>query len=166
MNIRTSLDSFLFASTLALGLAPAAFAQPGPGPMMGDGPGMHGGMGMHGHDGMRGGAMGHLSALGLSEAQQDQVFKIHHDQQPAFRDQMKKVRAAREEMHKLAMAERYDEAAVRRAADAQAKAMSDLAVMHAQTMNRVRQVLTPEQRAKMDQFAERRFGPGPHAGQK
>lgn len=160
MNTRT-LASFLVASSLALGVAPAAFAQPGPGPM--GGPGMHEGpMGGH-HGGMHGrGAM--MRELNLTEAQRDQMFKIHHEQEPAFREQMKKVRAARQDLHKLALADRYDEAAVRRAADAQAKAMSDLAVMHAQTMHRVRELLTPEQRAKMDQLGERHFGPGPGKG--
>ncbi|HEY5896267.1 MAG TPA: Spy/CpxP family protein refolding chaperone, partial [Burkholderiales bacterium] len=93
-------------------------------------------------------------------------YKIHHDQEPALREQMKKVRAAREDLHKLAIAERYDEGQVRRAADTQAKAMSDLAVMHIQTMRRMRDVLTPEQRAKFDQLHERRPGPGPRPGQK
>ncbi len=172
MNIRTSLGSFLFAGTLAL--APVAFAQPGPGPMgggaygpgaggpmgYGGGPGMRGGMGMHGGGGWM------MRELNLTEAQQDQIFKIHYDQEPALREQMKKVRAAREDLHKAAIAERYDEGQVRRAADAQAKAISDLAVMHVQTMRRVRDVLTPEQRAKFDQFHQRRPGPGPRPGQK
>jgi protein CpxP len=157
MNART-LAGFLFASSLALGLAPAAFAQGGPGPMQG-GPGMHEGQ-MHGHGDMRGRG-GLMRELNLTEAQQDQIFKIHHEQEPAFRDQMKKVRAARQDLHKLALAERYDEAAVRRAADAQAKAASDLAVMHAQTLHRVREILTPEQRARFEQMGQRHFGPGP-----
>jgi len=97
-----------------------------------------------------------LRALNLTEAQRDQIFKIHHDQEPAFRDQMKKVRASRDELQKLARADKFDQAAVRRAADTQAKAISDLAVLRAQTSNQVRQVLTPEQRAKLDQAREQR----------
>ena len=80
--------------------------------------------------------------LNLTEAQRDQIFKIHHDQAPAFREQMKKVRASRESLQTLARADRLDDAAVRRAADAQAKAISDLAVMRVQTANKVRAVLT------------------------
>ena len=120
---------------------------------------MHGG----GHHG-GGGEMRGLRSLNLTEAQRDQIFKIHHDQAPAFRDQMKKVRASREELDKLARADKFDQAAVRRAADTQAKALSDMAVMRVQTQNQVRAVLTPEQKAKLDQMRqerESRRGKGP-----
>lgn len=122
--------------------------------------------GMHGpqharfhHDGghdAAGGMRHALRALDLTEAQRDQIFKIQHEQAPAFRDPMKRVRASHDELHKLAIAEPFDAAAVRRAADTQAKAMADLAVLRAQTTNRVRAVLTPEQRAKLDQMHEQR----------
>jgi len=136
-----------------LGLAMGAYAQPAPdgthGPQHAA---MHGG----GHHG--GGADGEmrrgLRALNLTEAQRDQIFKIHHDQAPAFRDQMKKLRASREELQKLARADKLDQTAVRRAADAQGKALSDLAVMRVQTASQVRQLLTPEQRSRLDQVRE------------
>ena len=151
--MKASITRFLILSSMALGVASLAQAQPAERPgaqrmsMQGHG---------HGH-GMR----GMLRQLNLTEAQQDQIFKIRHEQTPAFREQMKKVRAARQDLRKLAAAERFDEAAVRRAADAQAKAMSDLAVLHAQTQNRVRSVLTPEQRAQFDKLREQRRGHGP-----
>ena len=138
----------------ALGLSMGAHAQGMPGGMQGpQQAGMH--HGWHGGGEMRG-----LRALDLTEAQRDQIFKIHHDQAPAFREQMKKLRASHEELEKLARADKFDPAAVRRAADAQAKAMSDLAVMRAQSASQVRQVLTPEQRSKLDQLREQhRRGP-------
>ena len=123
---RSYIASFLLASSVALGLAPAAQAHGEP---------MQGRMGMH-----RGAPMMMLRGLDLSDAQRDQVFKIFHEQAPAVHEQMKQVRQA---------------------ADAQAKALSTLAVMHAQTVHRVRDVLTPEQRARMDQMAQRRRGQGP-----
>ena len=132
-----------------LGLAMGAYAQPAPDG--GHGPEHRGMHHMHGGGEMRG-----LRALNLSEAQRDQIFKIHHDQAPAFRDQMKKVRASREELQKLARADKLDPAAVRRAADTQAKALSDMAVMRVQAQNQVRAVLTPEQKAKLDQMHEQR----------
>ena len=150
-----------------LGLAMGAQAQPTPGGNDGMQDPQHGGMhqrwgGRHGG----GGEMRGLRALDLTEAQRDQIFKIRHDQAPAFRDQMKKVRASHEELQKLALADKFDPAAARRAADSQAKAMSELAVMRAQTTNRVRAVLTPEQRTKLDQMREQhRQGPrGPQRG--
>jgi Spy/CpxP family protein refolding chaperone len=124
---------------------------------MGDGEGMH--RGMMG----RGGPMMHMRALGLSEAQQDQIFKIHHDAVPAMREQMKQVQKARMELRSLAMADKLDEARVRQAADAQAKALSAMAVMRVQTANRVRQVLTPEQRQKMDEMRQHHRGGMDHA---
>jgi Spy/CpxP family protein refolding chaperone len=133
--------AFLFASALGLGLAPAAFAQEEP---------MHGPMGMHG-----GGPGMALRGLDLSEAQRDQIFKIHYDQMPAMREQMKQVRHAREELMKASSAERFDDARARQAADALGKAVSAMAVMRAQTMNRVRAVLTPEQRSRLDERMQR-----------
>jgi len=144
---RSYIASFLLASSVALGLAPAAQAQGEP---------MQGRMGMH-----RGAPMMMLRGLDLSDAQRDQVFKIFHEQAPAVHEQMKQVRQARENLMQLAAADRFDEAQARQAADAQAKALSTLAVMHAQTVHRVRDVLTPEQRARMDQMAQRRRGQGP-----
>jgi len=92
-----------------------------------------------------------LRALGLSEAQQDQVFKLVHEQAPAMHEQMKQVaplaRGAAEALDGRAL----DEGRARQLADVQAKALATLAVMRAQTMSRVREILTPEQRARMDQ---------------
>ncbi len=144
---RRHVTKFLLASSCALGLAPMAanqaFAQP-----MGEGM-MHEGMRHHGD------AMAHMRALNLTEQQRDQIFKIHHDSVPAMREQMKQVQKARDDLRQIAMADKFDEAKARQAGDAQAKAMANMAVMRAQTMNRVRQVLTPEQRQKMDQMRER-----------
>lgn len=146
---RRHVTKFLLASSCALGLAPMAanevFAQPA-GPM---------GEGRMHHGTHRDGPMMHLRALGLTEAQQDQIFKIHHDSVPAMREQMKQVRKARLELRQLAMADKFDEGKARQLADQQAKAMANMAVMRAQTAHRVRQVLTPEQRQKMDEMRNR-----------
>jgi protein CpxP len=139
---RKHVSQFLLASSLALGLGPlAASAEPMPGG------GEH-----RGHSMMR------LHALGLTEAQRDQVFKIFHEQAPAVHEQTKQVRRTREELRTLAMADRFDEGRARQLADTQAKALAALAVMRAQTMARVREILTPEQRQRMDQTRERRHG--------
>ena len=110
--------------------------------------------------GHHGGPMMHLRGLDLSEAQRDQVFRIFHEQAPAVHEQMKQAHSARQELMKLAAAERFDEGRARQIADTQAKAIATLAVMRAQTTHRVREILTPEQRTRMDQMRERR-GAGP-----
>src|SRR5215208_6064521 len=106
---RNTIAAALCAGGLALAMG--AQAQPAP-----EGA-QHARMGAHGEGRHGGGEMRGLRALGLSEAQRDQIFKIHHDQAPAFREQMKKVRASHEELQKLARADQLDQAAVRRAAD-------------------------------------------------
>jgi protein CpxP len=141
---RRHVTKFLLASSFALGLAPLAANEAFAQPMQGMHAGMQG----------RGEMMKHMRALNLSEAQQDQIFKIHHDLEPAMREQMKQVRKAREDLRQIAMADKFDETRARQAADAQAKALSAMSVMRAQSMNRVRQILTPEQRSKMDQMRE------------
>jgi periplasmic protein CpxP/Spy len=138
---RRHIAAFLLASSAAFGLAPAAEAQ-----------------GMPDHGMHRGGPMMMLRGLDLTQAQRDQVFQIYHDQEPAVHEQMKQVRQARQNLMQLARADQFDEAQARQSADAQAKALSALAVLHAQTINRVRAILTPEQRSRLDQRAQRHHG--------
>ncbi len=123
---------FLIASSLAFGLGSGALAQSDERP---------GAMPSHGMHRM-------LRYLDLSDAQRDQVFKIFHDQSPAMHERMKAARAAREDLHKLAAASAFDRQ--------RARAIADTEVMRAESMARVREVLTPEQRAKLDQMRERR----------
>lgn len=150
------LAKFLLASSVAFGLAPGALAQEMPMPMQGP-LGMHGPMGMGG-----GGPEMMLRGLDLTEAQRDQIFKIHHDQAPAMYEQTKLMRRAREELMQAGKADRFDEARARQAADSLAHAVSAMAVMGTQTMNRVRAVLTPEQRRRLDERPHR----GPFGGPK
>src|SRR5260221_13957331 len=108
-----------------------------------------------------------LRTLGLSEAQQDQVFKIFHDSRPAVYEQIKQLRRARLKLGKLAGAERFDSARARQLAHAQGKAMAELALLRVQTMRREREAPTPEHRDKMDQMRAGRHaarGRGPRHG--
>ncbi len=136
------LRRFLIASSLAFGLGSSAIAQSDEraGPMPSHGMGMH----------------RMLRHLDLSDAQRDQVFKIFHDQSPAMRERMKAVRAAREDLEKLALASAFDRERARAIADTEAKAISDMEVLRAESIARVRELLTPEQRAKLDQMREHR----------
>ena len=130
---------FLIASSLAFGLGSGALAQSDerPGPMP-----------SHGMHRM-------LRHLDLSEAQRDQVFKIFHDQSPAMHERMKAARAAREDLEKLAFGSAFDRARARAIAETEAKAIADMELLRAESMARVREILTPEQRAKLDQLRER-----------
>lgn len=150
-STRLFFARFSIASALALALTGAAFAQP----MQGSGAlGMHAGFGsMHGS---------RLRHLGLTEAQQDQVFKIYHDQAPALRERVKAVRRAHEELRRSASSMPFDRERARQLADSEAKAVADITFMRVEIMSRVRSVLTAEQRAKLDagRGGWRRRGPG------
>jgi protein CpxP len=133
---------FLIASSLAFGLGSSAIAQSDErvGPMPSHGMGMH----------------RVLRHLDLSDAQRDQVSKIFHDQSPAMHERMKAARAAREDLEKLASAPAFDRERARAIADTEAKAIADMEVLRAESMARVRELLTPEQRAKLDQMRDHR----------
>jgi periplasmic protein CpxP/Spy len=157
MKLRSNpyLASLLIAGSLALALPSAAQAnQRGPG----------GAMQMHemrgGHGGFQSGGMHFLRRLDLTEAQRDQVFKIFHEQAPAMRERMKAARSAREELRKATAAPSFDSAQVRQLADAVGKAYADAAYARAETMSRVVALLTPEQRAKLEEMRSR----GPRRG--
>jgi periplasmic protein CpxP/Spy len=150
MNARTNrfLAGLLVAGTLALPAAALAHRGDGfgYGPMRGN-PESHRMMG--------------LRALDLTEAQRDQVFKLRHEQAPALREKMQAARKAHGELRALATATTFDGARARELADAQAKAMAEAALLRAETMNRMMAVLTPEQRATLDELRAQR-GPRGH----
>jgi Spy/CpxP family protein refolding chaperone len=133
---------FLIASSLAFGLGSGAFAQSDdrPGPILSHGMGMH----------------RMLRHLDLSDAQREQDDKIVHDQSPAMHERMKAMRAARGDLEKLAFDSAFDRERARAIADTEAKAIADMEVLRAESMARVRALLTPEQRAKLDQMREHR----------
>ena len=145
--MNSHLASFLVASSLALGISSAAEAQPTErGPAQ-----VHHIRG----ESFRPGPQRWLRQLDLSEAQRDQVFKIFHDQAPAMREQMKVVRRTRDELRQAAASPNFDRTRARQLADAQAKAIGEMAFMRADSMSRVVAVLTPEQREKLQQMRER-----------
>ena len=143
---KKSVAAFLAASTLAFGVAQAAPAD------------------FHGRA-HHGGPMMQLRGLDLSEAQRDQVFKIFHAQAPAFHEQMKQLRESRTALREAASSDRYDAGKAQAAADAQGKAVAQLALLRVQTAQQVRAILTPEQRTKLDEMRNRhRDHQGPRGG--
>lgn len=139
--MREHIKAFLLASSLAFGIPTFVDAEP-----LGRAPG-----GMHETRALR-----WLRQLHLTEAQRDQMFRIFHDQAPATREQMKLVRRAREALRSAALAPGFDRAQARSLADAEGKALSDMALLRAQTMSRVAAILTPEQREKLQQLKKLR----------
>jgi Spy/CpxP family protein refolding chaperone len=116
---------------------------------------------MHRGHGMQGGWGGPmLRGLNLTQDQQDQIFKIRHDQPQAFYDQHKALRAARQSLHELSTADSFDQAKAQQAAQAMGQADAQLALLRAQTQAQIRAVLTPEQRQQLAdrQMAHRSAG--------
>ena len=139
----------VFVAVAALLTASAVFAQDKPA-HEGHKAHHHGCMGKGG--GMGGGMVKMLEKLNLTAQQKPQVAQI-------LKDSMEKTKPLREQMKKAFQGMRDvmdktpgDEAAVRQAAQAVAKAGEDLAVVRGQTKAKINAILTPEQKAKVDEM--------------
>jgi Spy/CpxP family protein refolding chaperone len=86
--------------------------------------------------------------LNLTAEQREQVSKIFQEQAPAFKERTQADRAAHEALRKAAT---DPNANLRQLADAAGKAHADVAVLRAETLRKVVPLLTPEQRAKLEQ---------------
>lgn len=130
-------------------LAPAVQAQPMPpgGPeSFGRGPGPDLGPG----------AAPFLRGLDLSEAQQDRVFAILHEQAPKRRELEKAERKAHDALHEMTDRAQLDGAAARTQAQALGQAIAAQELLHLRTEAQLMAVLTPEQRAQLREGAEGR----------
>lgn len=105
---------------------------------------------------MRGGGMRMLHGLDLTQEQRDQVFKIFHEQTPAMRERMQTAREAQQALRKAALSSNFDAAQARQLADAAGKAHAEMALLRAEGLSKVIAILTPEQRAKLEERGERR----------
>lgn len=99
--------------------------------------------------------MSHFRDLNLTQAQQDQLFELRHQQEPEMRRLHNVVRDARNELRDISNAATFDEAKAKANSEKLAKAEADLSLqrtrLHAQRMA----VLTPEQREQVQQASNR-----------
>ena len=146
---------------LLLTTAVVVFSQnPRPRP---DGPpmGPRGGFG-HGPRGFGGpGEFGPLAGLNLTDAQKDQIKKIHESFAEGTKALHEQMRALHDNETADPMSGTFDEAAFRSAAEARAKIQIELEVQHAKMMSQVANVLTAEQKAQLAERREqmKRMGP-------
>jgi len=134
----------------------AQYAPPAGGSPMGA---SRGGM-AEGHD-MHHGPM-FLRGLGLTEAQQDAIFNLHHAQAPQLREQMKALGKAREALHALSRSDAFDEQRAAAAAADVGRISATIELMRARTEAAVWKLLTPEQRqqaARLPSMMHGRMGP-------
>jgi Spy/CpxP family protein refolding chaperone len=97
-----------------------------------------------------------LRGLDLTDTQREQVRAILRGQAGSLQERMQAARSAREELRALALSPNFDSGRARDFADAAAKAQADIAVMRAESMSKVVALLTPEQRARLEQRRQRR----------
>jgi Spy/CpxP family protein refolding chaperone len=114
--------------------------------------GMHHGHHHHGHHGH---GMRFLHGIKLTDAQRDKIFAIRYAQIPTMREKMKVIHKAHEELRGMATSPQYDEARAKAAVDAAARAKADMTLMRIRSTHEVYALLTPEQRAQVEQMKER-----------
>lgn len=157
MKQQFSMKNIILASCIALsvpmlGLAAKAIASP-----TGDADygchekdqRMHGEMHGNQRNEMMSGIPPHLKQLNLTEAQQDQVFKIMYDQIPAMREQHKASRNIAEELHKLSQSDRFDDTKAQQLTEQLAEMSKEKALNRTRTEAKIFALLTPEQRQKV-----------------
>jgi len=97
-----------------------------------------------------------LRDLDLSEAQQDRVFAILHEQAPKRRELEKAERKAHDALHAMSDSAQLDGAAARAQAQALGQAIAAQELLHLRTEAQLMALLTPEQRAQLREGAEGR----------
>jgi Spy/CpxP family protein refolding chaperone len=166
---KQNLPQLLLAAAMALPLAAYAAEDAPSAPDFGPrgGPAADGWPGMPpGAEGPRGGrgegpgregpgAFGHghpfLHGLEMTEAQEDKIFTILHGQAPYLREQHKAEEKAMRALHDLRSAEKYDDNAAAKLAQAAAQAHANITLQEIRTHQKVLAVLTPEQRKQLDE---------------
>lgn len=115
--------------------------------------------GMHGHGGPMGefGFGGHMLGffadyLDLSSAQQEQIKAIWQKEKPTIQAIMQQMSQFHGQMRQLEESGSFDEAKVRALAAQQSQAMTEAIVQKARIKSEMLQVLTPEQKIKLQQL--------------
>lgn len=132
MKVSTLFYPVLLAASLATASLATAQSSPPPPPQ-----GEHGHR-MHEH-------------MTLSEAQQDKLFALRHAAEPAEREHEKAERHAHEALRELAESGNFTEAKAASLAQALGQAVAARSLDRAREQAQFLSVLTPEQRASMQQ---------------
>jgi periplasmic protein CpxP/Spy len=111
----------------------------------------------YGGDGFMGGRMFDFFAdyLDLTDAQQAQAREIMAKEKPSLQPLLRQRMQAEKQLHELAMAGSFDESKVRDIANQQAQVMTEITVQKARIESELFQLLTPEQKTKLNQFIDK-----------
>lgn len=147
MNKRNWFIGTVLAGTLLTVGAVGAVGYPGGCGGFGPGNFQPGGFGPGGH----GGRMAYvIEQLDLDQGQREAAWKILDEQREQMVAKRGETFALRQALREQMRGGSSDLAKVRELADAKAKLMADRMVQRAETMNRLRALLTPEQLEKLD----------------
>ncbi len=109
---------------------------------------------MHG-DGMFAGPLIGFHHLNLTDEQRAQMKDIMTKEKPTLGPLMQQLHQTRHELNQLEMSGSFDEAKVREVASQQAQTMIELTVQRARVQSELFQLLTPEQKTKMNEMMQR-----------
>lgn len=163
MKQRT-IKQLIAISALAITLPFATLSQAEPGKSCSRHDGKHGQHFKHG-----GAHMPHyLHALNLTQAQQDKIFAIKHEQAPVQYAQQKQQREAMQALRALSQADKFDDKKAEQLVDQLAKIEKEKVLSRLKTEAKINEVLTAEQREKAREFkvhAQRSCGKRNDAGE-
>lgn len=92
--------------------------------------------------------------LNLSQAQKKEIKEIRKGERPKIQPLINQLKAGRDELVQLRKNGKFDEAKVRAIAEEQSKTLANVIVERERILYKIRAVLTPEQRAKLDKMHE------------
>lgn len=95
------------------------------------------------------GPLGALHGLDLSEQQTEQIAAVLEKHKDAHADVRRQMRDARRSLNEAIHAENFDEARVRKAAQALSNQFADFSVHRARVFSEIRPILTDDQIAQM-----------------
>lgn len=90
--------------------------------------------------------------LNLTPTQKKQIKAIRSQERPKMQPLIKQLKAGRDQLMALRKTSKFDEAKVRAIAEEQSKTLVNVIVERERVMYQIRAILTPEQRAKLDQM--------------
>jgi len=93
-----------------------------------------------------------LRQLDLSQAQQEDVFRIFYAQAPALRDRLNVARHAHEQLEALALSAQLDSDAARGLAEIEDQALEEVSELRVQAIAQVYKLLTDTQQAQVVQM--------------
>ena len=93
--------------------------------------------------------------LDLTDTQQAQAKEILAKEKPTIQPLVQQMKDSRRQLHQLEMSGTFDEGKVRNLAAQQAQTMTELTVQKARIHSELIQILTPDQKSKLNKFMER-----------